>query len=1129
MKTKLSKLFSVAVILALLLPMAAFGQTPSIPVADIGIQNGPPPGFDPSKLQLDENQPVITGEFSGGKDPLTYVVILDDPAVASYTGGISGFSATSPSVTGVDQLDAEAPEALAYSDFLNAKQVQAIDVIEQQIGRAVDVRHQYTFALNGMSLKLTPAEAAQVATLPGVADVQVDTAFNVTTDTSPEWLGAVDIWDGSGTGGLPGTMGEGIVVGILDTGINFNHPSFAEVGGDGYVHQNPWAPGVYTGWCNPSHPNYDASYTCNDKLIGAWDYADASWPGESDGPFDHHSHGSHTASTTAGNIITSTLDAPTAAVTKTLSGMAPHANIIMYDVCGDSCYTTDLVAAINQAIIDGVDVINESIGIGGDSFTGMKQAAYLNAVSAGIFVARSAGNSGPGASTVGPEPVWTLTTANLKHDRVIENSLINMDGGSTPPADISGLGFTSGYGPAEIVYAGDYTSTLTTTPNLCGAGAAESWTSPWPAGTFNGEIVVCDRGTYGRVEKGDNVLAAGAGGYILADHGGGLVADAHSLPAVHISYADGDILKSWLISTTVQTATISGYSWDYIAESGDIMAGSSSRGPGPVNVIKPDGGAPGTSIWAAYRTDDETGFMSGTSMASPHVAGAAALIKAVHPTWTPSQIKSALMTTATTANTFKEDGVTPTDPFDVGGGRIQIPAAAQAGLLFDETIANYSAANAANADELNLPSFANGACYKECSWTRTVESSMAVAETWTATVDAPAGVELMVEPSSFTLDAGGTQTFTVTATVTEAAAEDWAFGSVTFSPSGGTVPDAYLPLAAYVSASTDANTITKAVDDTDAIPGGVMTYTISVANTAAATQTFTVTDVVPMYSEYISGTASGGFVYDDATDSLNWSGELGPTAIEITDFTGSGYGYLSLAGLGVSPIPPPSSNPDDGCYGIGGLNTYYMGEHYTNGIWSVNGGIELGQASGGYCLAGGNTALPSTGVINNTIAPWWTDLDMSSAGNWYWATLTAGSNSFEVFEWEDVPRYGDPASTATFQLWLLNGTDLIWFAYDHLDGVDGTIGAEDSTGTLGDMLYHDGAGTKPVQDGEWRVASVTSTPAVLEYSVKVTGVPDDYVFNEAFVTGDIGSDNAAFVNTLIGDWPYELFLPLIFK
>ena len=139
-------------------------------------------------------------------------------------------------------------------------------------------------------------------------------------------------------------------------------------------------------------------------MIGAWDYADASW-GETDGPEDsHHGHGSHTASTAAGNILTATLYSAytdTVFVRATISGAAPHANIISYDICKSSCYPSDVIAALQQAILDGVDVLNESISISGHALFGPKQVAYLDVFNAGIVAVRSAGNSGPGAGSAG--------------------------------------------------------------------------------------------------------------------------------------------------------------------------------------------------------------------------------------------------------------------------------------------------------------------------------------------------------------------------------------------------------------------------------------------------------------------------------------------------------------------------------------------------------------------------------------------------------------------------------------------------------------------------------------------------------------------------------------------------------
>ncbi len=719
-----------------------------------------------------------------------YIVRLQDPAAASYRGGLPGLSATNPGVNGVKKLDVNAPHVRAYADHLLAEQARLLRSIEQLVGHPVDVRHQYLYALNGMAVQLTPQEAAQVALLPGVVQVEADQAHDPTTDVGPSWIGAPDIWVGSATG--VATMGEGVVVGILDTGINMDHPSFAAVGGDGYIHINPNGSGNFLGWCDPGNPNYSPSYVCNDKLIGAWDYADASW-GETGGPEDTNGHGSHTASTTAGNVVQATLYAPTAAITDTISGVAPHANIIAYDVCGPSCFDTDVVAAINQSIADGVDVLNESIGIGGDAFTGNKQVAYLGAYDAGVFASRSAGNSGPSPATVGPEPPWTISVAAMTHNRTLENSLINMTGGNTtPPADITGLGFTSGYGPAPIVYAGDYPSGSTSTPELCGVGSLGDFISPWPAGTFSGEIVVCDRGTYGRVEKGANVLFSGAGGYVLVDNGGGLVADPHALPGVHISVSDGATLKAWLADGgSDHMATISGVTVSYGAANGDIMAGFSSRGPGTDDVLKPDVGAPGVSIWAAYLDNPggpdegaEYSFLSGTSMASPHTAGAGALLVSLYPGWTPGEIRSALMTTSTTENTRKEDGLTPTDPHDVGAGRIRVDQAANAGLVLDETTANFLAADpdfGGDPSTLNLASFAIANCNLTCSWTRTLESTRNVTTTWTVSYTAPAGVLLTVTPMQFTVGPMGTQVLQVDADVSGIAPSTWTFGEVVLS------------------------------------------------------------------------------------------------------------------------------------------------------------------------------------------------------------------------------------------------------------------------------------------------------------------------------------------------------------
>jgi uncharacterized repeat protein (TIGR01451 family) len=724
-----------------------------------------------------------------------FIVRLDGAPLASYRGGVAGLSATSPEATGVEKLDTASADSIAYADYLRSSQATFVGRLEKTLGHSADVRYNYINATNGLAVWLTPSEASRVARMPGVESVQQEVIQQLATDVGPTFIGAPSIWGGDTSCETGGDCGEGVVVGVLDTGINAANPSFASPGPvDNYVYTNPLD--SYVGVCDNTDPDYDETFVCNDKLIGAWDYTGL-------GAFDSDGHGSHTASTATGNFVDASVVAPTLTVDVTISGVAPHANLIAYHVCDeDGCPSSNTMAAIDQAIADGVDVINYSIGSPSaeDPWTSDEELAWLAVREAGIFVAHSAGNEGPDAATVGsPMAPWMTHVAAVTHNRKYVNNLVDLTGGNTtPPDDIAGLGFTSGYGPAEIVYAGDYASDLTDTPELCGVGLIGDNESPWPAGTFDGEIVVCDRGTFGRVEKGANVLAAGAGGFILVDDGSGLVGDGHDLPAVHITQSDGEVLKTWLADGGAShTGTISGATADYSASNGDIMAGFSSRGPNQsvANMIAPSLAAPGVDIIAANGTDNAVswGFLSGTSMASPHIAGAAALLVGVHPDWTPAEIQSAMMTTATT-EVLKEDASTAADAFDQGSGRVQLENAVDAGLLMDIDNATFAAADPATGGDpgtLNLPSMANSQCVLECSWTRTVTAT--ANGTWTTSATA-ADFGLSVSPTTLTLTAGESADITITADVSSAAPKVWAFGEVSLA-SSGMMPDAHLPVA----------------------------------------------------------------------------------------------------------------------------------------------------------------------------------------------------------------------------------------------------------------------------------------------------------------------------------------------
>lgn len=1111
MKVKLPWILSLILILSMVAVPASAG--PAAP------QKAQPAALSVTGVPtITADAPAYQPDDSAG--PARYTVMLAAPAVASYTGGIEGLAPSAPRATGRVRLDAKSPAAKAYASYLESEQAAFVSSVDQLLGRSPEVVYQMQHALNAVVMVLQPSEAYLVSKLPGVKQVERDEAQSLDTDYGPAWIGAPGIWDGTATGGLPGTQGEEVIVGILDTGINMDHPSFATVGGDGYVHTNPFGSGNYLGWCNPANPNYDPSYVCNDKLIGAWDYSDASW-GETGGPEDTDGHGSHTASTVAGNYLApGTVTLGSYNYSPAISGVAPHANIIAYDVCGPSCYDTDLAAAINQSIIDGVMVLNESISISGDTWTGTKQAAYLGAFDAGVVASRSAGNAGPGAGTVGPEPLWTLASAASTHNRAASNALIDLMGGDTaPPADMPGLGLSNGVGPAPMVFAGDYGDALCL--------------NPFAPGTFTGQIVVCNRGTNARVAKGWNVLAGGAVGMVLANTSAAqsLNGDLHHLPAVHITSALGNTLKTWLASGSGHMGTIAGATIDTSPSNGDVTAGFSSRGPADVaEVVKPNVTNPGVDILAAYLTgaiDPETtsveyGLLSGTSMSSPHTAGSLALMVALHPTWTPAQIMSTLQTTASNAQTVKEDGVTPATPFDVGSGRVDLSQAGMAGLILDETGANFAASSPAlggDAKTLNLPSFQNNDCYKTCSWTRTVKNATDMTLNWSASyVGEGVGA---AAPGAFTILLGDEATFTFSLDTVGLSPNQWHFGRLIWTEAQGLAPDVTMPVAVYVVASTDVQVVNKTVDKAQAYGNEVLTYQISLVNNSAFPQAFTLVDPIPANSTYVAGSATGGLTYNAGLNQMEWSGVLPPSGFFVAPGIGGpfGYGYVGLAGLGVPPAPCPS-NCDDGGFTISGLSYSYLGTAYSDAIWSVNGTLQAGTA-GGAAAGAANTFLPNAAAPNNLLAAWWRDLNLGAGGAWYVASLTDGIYNYTVFEWENVPLYGDLGSRATFQIWWVDGTDQIWYTYppgaftgDVTNGV--TVGAENSTGTVGDTYYFNGSGTLPSSANDLLVVFSPPAPVYFGFQVKSTGPGGANVLNEVTVSDGV-TTNQAYAYTVIVD------------
>ncbi|MFK5635291.1 S8 family serine peptidase [Ornithinimicrobium sp. LYQ103] len=735
----------------------------------------------------------------------TYIVQLDDKPVASYDGGTAGIPATKPA-TG-KKVNPKSANGKAYEAHLRKQQTQAL----KSVGIAADRKtHEFTVALNGFTAELTAAEAAQLAKAAGVVNVWEDEIRHADTVSTPDYLGMTGkngVWQKQFGG--DSKAGTGIVVGVIDTGIDPGNPSFAPIGA-----KKP----AGTFECETEN---DPTFQCSDKIVGARYYGAEHGNNVSfdfTSPRDTNGHGSHTAGTAAGNhgVDMSILGTDIG----TGSGMAPAAQVAVYKALWQTAAGTGsgnsagLVAAIDDAVADGVDVINYSVSGSSTYVVTPDELAFLGAADAGVFVSTSAGNSGDtvGTSSVAHNSPWTMTVAASTHDRGAEKTVTLGDGSS-----YAGVGVGEAVGPAPLVNAKDIAL-----PNVSATAAAQCWLdadtgiagqqpSLDPA-QAEGKIVICDRGTVDRVHKSAAVELAGGIGMIQTNTSDAqsLNADFHSIPSIHVSATNGAPIKAYEASASAPTATISAMSTDPV--DAPTMAGFSSYGPalaGGGDLLKPDITAPGVDVAAAYHQDLQTGeptfnSISGTSMSAPHVAGLGALLKQKFPTWSPMAIKSAMMTTArqtTDAGEPIQWSQGDATPLNFGSGEVVPARSYNPGLVYDsdwqdwyayacsiEQLQLVGGAGYCDAQEpmdpsdLNYPSIAVGDLAGQQTVTRTVTNVTKQAMQYRAQVEAPAGTTVTVTPSKMTLTPGAKATYKVTITRTDAPLGDYTFGALTWVP-----------------------------------------------------------------------------------------------------------------------------------------------------------------------------------------------------------------------------------------------------------------------------------------------------------------------------------------------------------
>ncbi|XP_017700573.2 subtilisin-like protease 4 [Phoenix dactylifera] len=571
--------------------------------------------------------------------------------------------------------------------------------------------YSYSSVINGFAARLTDGELADVKKKVGFLHAYPDRLIPLQTTHTPEFLG---LRCGSPGFWSDAKFGKGVIVGVLDTGILPTHPSFDD-------DEMPPPPARWKGFCE------FGARECNNKLIGARTFTrgmnamkglDAGAAPEA--PYDEEGHGTHTAGTATGMFVEKANVAGQAA--GTAAGMAPFAHLAVYKVCGaNGCPSSDILAGLDSAIKDGVDVV--SLSLGGSSVPFYNDAVAIGTFSAmekGIFPSCAAGNSGPTSRSLSNEAPWILTVGASTMDRAIRTT-VELGNGATFDGE-------SLYQPSDFLStlvplvnpqlrSGDSLSQLRELqtallplvfPGVLGGTSAALCLS----GSLNnidvkGKVVVCDGGQISNVDKGVTVKKAGGAAMIVAStrvEGFTIRDDIHVLPASNVGYADGLKIKSYINSASAPTASITFKGTVIGTSPAPAVAYFSSRGPNMAdrNILKPDIVGPGVNVLAAWPIEvgppgatSMFNIISGTSMATPHLSGIAALLKSTHPDWSPAAIKSAIMTTADlTANDgsmIPDQNLDQADFFAVGAGHVNPSRADKPGLIYDINSDNYTA------------------------------------------------------------------------------------------------------------------------------------------------------------------------------------------------------------------------------------------------------------------------------------------------------------------------------------------------------------------------------------------------------------------------------------------------------
>lgn len=791
---------------------------------------------------------TLTGELL--QEERVYIVQLAEPPALTYRGGTAGMSATRPAAG--EAFDATAPGVRRYGRYLQDKHdntLRAVGAYRQKL-------YSYRYAFNGFAARMTPVQAQKLESRRGVLRVWEDRVRYLATSDSARFLG---LQDGSvGLRTAKGLTGENVVIGVIDSGITQEHPSFQ----DRFAPKKPklcrtrfgeesllgiWlcteyrrkeerlvysAPADWSGACEAGDADIDkfTANDCNNKIIGARFYIDGFLErqqldaNEFISPRDADGHGTHIATTAGGNEVRAVIGGQPVA---RIAGMAPRARIAVYKACWlepgqtrGSCSTADLQRAIEDAVADGVDIINYSVGSSDHSISDPDDLALLAASNAGVLGVVAAGNDGPDPGTIlspGAAP-WVLSVGvssrtGTKYERGLRvdgpsslaGNYIIREGTFTQPLSESGTV------EGELVLVDDGVASFSGAETGTTYDACEDITN---GNEISGKIAFLQRGICTFEEKLRSVQNAGAIAAVLFNNEGGLIdmsgtRGSVTIPAVLMTQADGQrILDEINREITVDVSLLADLIINQAAE-GDLLAEQSARGPNfaSPDILKPDVTAPGVDILAGQTPDVANGirgqfyqYLTGTSMSVPHVAGLAALLKQQHPDWSPAALRSALMTTARQDVTLP-DGETPAGPFDIGAGHVVPNLAVDPGVVYEAGKDDYDAFNCGNElplvataecnalvaagfstdpSDLNLPSIAIAELTGQRRITRRVTNLGDTMASFEASVESPEGIDVTVQPGVLNLAVGETAEYALEISNNGALLDEWRFGSITW-------------------------------------------------------------------------------------------------------------------------------------------------------------------------------------------------------------------------------------------------------------------------------------------------------------------------------------------------------------